>query len=383
MVSSNDNQDAFDELKAYGKKFGHLMHGLKQHDGLLEEQYSERELVLEKDKLKLYHYVPSEISNENEAHENKALDKKSKVKTPVLIVYALVNRPSILDLQQGHSAIAQMLESGLDVYLIDWGYPDESDKHLDLNYYINVQIDACVDLICTKESAHQASKANQANQINLMGICQGGVLSLCYSSLHPQRVKNLVTLVTPIDFHTEADTLSNLVRHVDIDLMVKTMGNIPGDILSNTFLSLRPYYLQLKKYLNLVDATEQLDEKSKQRIANFILMERWIFDSPDQAGEAFREFVKGCYQQNQLIKNTLKVGGCPIDISALNIPVLNIYANQDHMVPPASSKALEKLIPKNHYQEMAVAGGHIGIFVSPKSVRSVFPAIADWLRVRS
>ncbi len=363
------NDGAFDELKAYGEKFGHLMHGLKEQDGLLEEQYSERELVFEKDKLKLYHYISKETPSEETASE-----KNTKVKTPVLIVYALVNRPTILDLQQGHSAIAKMLESGLDVYLIDWGYPDESDKHLDLNYYINDQIDACVDTVCDKAST---------KQVNLLGVCQGGVLSLCYSSLYPERIKNLVTLVTPVDFKTEADTLSNLVKHVDIDLMVNTMGNIPGDMLSNTFLSLRPYYLQLKKYLNLVDATEQLDEKSKERIAHFILMERWIFDCPDQAGEAFREFVKGCYQQNHLMKNTLKVGGCPIDLSTLKIPVLNIYANQDHLVPPASSKALEKLIPKNHYQEMAVAGGHIGIFVSPKSVQAIFPAIADWLRVRS
>jgi len=359
------NEAAFDELKAYGEKFGHLIQGLKQQDGIEQEQYSKRELVFEKDKLKLYHYIASE-SFESE--------KNTKVNTPVLIVYALVNRPSILDLQQGHSAIAKMLESGLDVYLIDWGYPDVSDDHLDLNYYINEQIHACIDLICDKASI---------KQINLLGVCQGGVLSLCYSSLHPERIQNLVTLVTPIDFQTEADTLSNLVRHIDIDLMVNTLGNIPGDMLSNTFLSLRPYYLQLKKYLNLVDVTEQLDEKSNQRIANFILMERWIFDSPDQAGEAFREFVKGCYQQNQLMKNTLKVGGCLIDLSRLNIPVLNIYADQDYLVPPASSKALEKLIPKNLYQEKVVAGGHIGIFVSPKSIQTIFPAIAEWLRVRS
>ena len=186
------------------------------------------------------------------------------------------------------------------MYLIDWGYPDESDKHLDLNYYINDQIDTCVKTVCDKSSV---------KQVNLLGICQGGVLSLCYSSLHPERVKSLVTLVTPVDFQTKADTLSNLVKHVDVDLMVNTMGNIPGDMLSNTFLSLRPYYLQLKKYLNFVDATDQLDEKNKERIANFILMERWIFDSPDQAGEAFREFVTGCYQQNQLIKKTLKSRG--------------------------------------------------------------------------
>ena len=356
------NEDTFDELRAYGKKFGHLMQGLKHQDGISQEQYSKRKLVFEKDKLKLYHYV---------ANVNKASEKASKLNVPVLIVYALVNRPSILDLQQGHSAIAKMLESGLDVYLIDWGYPDASDKHLDLNYYINEQIGACVNFVCEKSSI---------KQVNLLGVCQGGVLSLCYSSLHPERIQNLVTMVTPIDFQTEADTLSNLVRYVDIDLMVNTLGNIPGDMLSNTFLSLRPYYLQLKKYLNLVDATDELDEKNKQRIAHFILMERWIFDSPSQAGEAFREFVKSCYQQNQLMKNTLKVGGRTIDLSTLSMPVLNIYANQDHLVPPASSRALEKLIPKKNYHEMVVEGGHIGIFVSPKLIQHIFPTIAEWLR---
>ena len=84
-----------------------------------------------------------------------------------------------------------------------------------------------------------------------------------------------------------------------------------------------------------------------------------------------------------MIKNTLKVGGCPIDLTNLGIPVLNIYANKDHLVPPASSKALETLIPKHQYQAMPVKGGHIGIFVSPKSVQTIFPAIADWLRQHS
>ncbi len=365
-----NQQESFEELKAYSEKLGRLMQGLKEQDGLLQQQYSKRECVFEKDKLKLYHYLP----RDHAATDAIAKANMSKESPTVLIVYALINRPSILDLQQGHSAIVQLLESGVNVYLIDWGYPEASDQHLDLDYYINQQLDACVDFICHTESIHQLS---------LMGVCQGGVFSLCYSSLHPQRVKNLVTLVTPIDFQTEADALSNLVRHVDVDLLVNTMGNIPGDVLSSNFLSLRPYYLQLRKYLNLVDATEQLDAKSKERIAQFILMERWIFDSPDQAGEAFREFVKGCYQENKLIKNTLKVGGCLIDLSTLDIPVLNIYADQDHLVPPASSKALGTLIAQHQYHEMPVKGGHIGIFVSAKSIQTIFPAIADWLRIHS
>ena len=364
--SDNSTTNNNDELKSYSEKFGHLLKGLKQFKERPEEQYSPREAVLTKDKLTLYHYKADDPLD--------SASSTNKLKTPVLIVYALVNRPSILDLQQGHSAIAKMLESGLDVYLIDWGYPDASDQHLDLNYYINQQIEACVDHIC---------HSTEIKQLNLMGVCQGGVLSLCYSSLHPEKVKSLVTLVTPVDFQTESDTLSNLVKHIDIDTLVDTVGNIPGDMLSNSFLSLGPYYLQLKKYLDLVEATEQLDEKSKQRIAHFILMERWIFDCPDQAGEAFREFVKGCYQENLLIKNSLKVGGCVIDLSTLDIPILNIYAEQDHLVPPDASRALGAVVQKKQYHEMSVSGGHIGLFVSPKSVDMIFPAIADWLREKS
>ena len=356
------NENAFEELKNYSKNFGHLLQGLKQEDGNLEEQYSEREVVFEKDKLKLFHYLNT---NKDSSEDIGAL------KMPVLIVYALVNRPTILDLQRGHSAIAQMLASGLDVYLIDWGYPDKSDTSLDLSYYINEQINDCVEHICTESSFEK---------INLMGVCQGGVFSLCYSSLFPERVKNLVTVVTPVDFQTSSDVLSNLVKHVDIDLMVNTMGNIPGDMLSNTFLSLRPYYLQVKKYLNLVEETDQLDEKNKERIAHFIMMERWIFDSPDQAGEAFREFVKGCYQQNLLMKDEFLVAGKTINLSSLKMPVLNIYAEQDHLVPPDASKVLGKIISKNNYSEMQVKGGHIGIFVSPKSVKAIFPHIAKWLK---
>lgn len=42
-----------------------------------------------------------------------------RVRTPVLICYALVNRPTMLDLQPGHSLIRNLLDAGVDVYLID------------------------------------------------------------------------------------------------------------------------------------------------------------------------------------------------------------------------------------------------------------------------
>jgi polyhydroxyalkanoate synthase len=347
----------FEQLKDFNEKFIDVLYQLNQSAENKTQSYCKRESVLEINKLTLYHY---------------AAISEPKFKTPILIVYALVNRPTILDLQKNHSAIEKLLEAGHEVYLIDWGYPEQSDSHLGLSDYIHEQLHTCVEYIC---DTHQIDK------INLFGVCQGGVLSLCYSSLYADNVKNLTLAVTPVDFQTKDDQLSQWVRYIDINLMVDTLGNIPGNMLSNTFLSLKPFRLQIKKYLDLVN-NHQASSADKEKLDNFISMEEWIFDSPDLAGEMFREFIIGCYQKNQLIKGELKISKKHIDLSKLKMPILNVYAKKDHLVPPAASKALKTVITTNDYQEIISPGGHIGLFVSPKSLDSVFPQISQWFAQR-
>jgi polyhydroxyalkanoate synthase len=112
-------------------------------------------------------------------------------------------------------------------------------------------------------------------------------------------------------------------------------------------------------------------------------MEQWIFDSPDQAGETFRQFIKDFYQKNGLIKGGVQIGGRPIDLKQITCPVLNIYAQQDHLVPPDASRALDGLTGTDDYTELAFPGGHIGIYVSGKAQKEVTPAIGEWLNQRS
>ncbi|MBL1141345.1 MAG: class III poly(R)-hydroxyalkanoic acid synthase subunit PhaC [Proteobacteria bacterium] len=315
---------------------------------------SEKEPVYKEDNLVLYHF--------------KARTKKQN-SVPLLIVYALVNRPYMADLQDGRSMIQGLLDEGLDVYLIDWGYPDSADKFLTLDDYINGYIDRCVDVICEK---------HKRKNINILGICQGGAFSLCYTSLHQEKVKNLITTVTPVDFHTKHDLLSNMVRKIDIDLVVDTLGNIPGDMLNMAFLSLKPYSLMGQKYVDLVNILD--DEK---KALNFLRMEKWIFDSPDQAGEAYREFLKQFYQENGLVKSTVKIGNDIVDLGKIEIPILNIYALHDHLVPPDSSKALEGCVSSKDYQALEFPGGHIGIYVSGKAQKMIPPSVAKWLSERT
>lgn len=336
--------------------YSRLVRGLDTLSGLgsIEVGPTAKDAVYEKDRIVLYRYRPrTEAPNP----------------VPVLLVYALVNRPYMADLEEGRSLIRGLLDQGLDIYLIDWGYPNESDSRLTLDDYINGYIDRCVDVIRT---AHGLEK------INLLGICQGGTFSLCYTALHQEKVRNLITTVTPVDFHTRHDLLSHLVRHVDMDQCVNTMGNVPGELLNWIFLMLKPFRLMGQKYVDLVDILDDPDQA-----ANFLRMEKWIFDSPDQAGETFRAFVKHFYQENGLVKGRIEIGGEAVDLERIRIPVMNIFARDDHLVPPDASKALAGCLLTEDYTELEFPGGHIGLYVSARSQQLLPPAIADWINART
>ncbi|MGY0559745.1 class III poly(R)-hydroxyalkanoic acid synthase subunit PhaC [Luteimonas sp. A277] len=296
-------------------------------------------------------------------------EKAPTAKVPLLMSYALVNRPYMVDLQADRSIVKGLLERGEDVYIIDWGYPDRSDRFLTLEDYIQRFIGGAVDHL---------RQTSGLDAINLLGICQGGAFSLCYAALHPEKVQNLITMVTPVDFHTPDNMLSNWTRDLDVDLFVDTLGNVPADLMNFTYLTLKPWRLFVQKYVGLVDILD--DSKA---LEDFLRMEKWIFDSPDQAGEAFRQFIKQFYQGNGFINGGITIGDDEVHLGLVEMPVLNIYAEHDHLVPPDASRALKDVVGSRDYSELSFRGGHIGIYVSGRAQKEVPSAIHQWLAERS
>src|SRR5690606_37858675 len=172
--------------------------------------------VYRKDKVVLYRYRPLELKR-----------GEAPLRTPVLICYALVNRPYMMDLQPDRSLIRGLLHRGMDVFLIDWGYPDGADRHLGLEDYVLRYLPHCVDQVLT---------ASGATRVNLLGVCQGGALSLCYAALLPGKLRNLITMVTPVSFQASDSLLAKWARHVDVDAMTAVYGNVPGELLNAMFL---------------------------------------------------------------------------------------------------------------------------------------------------
>ena len=204
------------------------------------------DVVYSEDKMKLLHY-------------HSLLDKKNVHPTPVLIVYALINRYIMLDLEPGRSFIQNLLNEGLDVYLIDWGYPTGADRYLGLDDYINYYMDTALEWIQSE---------TRVKQINLMGVCMGGTFSVIYNALHPEKVKNLIALATPTEFDIDDAGLFLWAKGFDVDTAVEGLGNLPGDLANILYLLVTPV-ATVNKYIQFLESVE-----NPKFVSTFLRMEK-------------------------------------------------------------------------------------------------------------
>ena len=310
------------------------------------------ELVYQEDRVNLRYYRP----------------EAPRLKTPLLLVHGLFNRETLLDLQPDRSIIRNLLKEGLEIYLVQWGDPTRRDQFLTVDDHVNGYLDNLVDFI---------RRRHGTAQVNLMGVCMGGTLGVIYAALHPEKIKNLIMTVAPTHFDTPKGLLNIWLKEVNVDRLLDTFGNLPGTLVNTAFLLLNPPRLFLDKYLSFL---ENMD--NKEFVENFIRMEKWIFDSPDVPGETVRQLLKDLYQENRLIQNRLEVGGRLVDLAQVTMPLLNIYGQYDHLIPPEACEILTQVVGSRDSRDIRLDTGHIGIYVSARFQKEIIPEIAQWLLER-
>ncbi|MGI4802529.1 MAG: class III poly(R)-hydroxyalkanoic acid synthase subunit PhaC [Janthinobacterium lividum] len=337
---------------------GRLLAGLTDAD--VQIATTPKDLVWQQDKVSLFHYQPR-------------ADKR--VGIPVLICYGLIGRWTMTDLQDDRSLVRNLLDFGIDLYVVDWGNPSRADRYLKLDDYITGYLEGCV-----AEIARRAG----VEKINLLGVCEGGVFTTAFAALFPERVNTLTLTITPIDFH--ADMVDSREGHgfinlwtrsldpEDIDRMIEANGNLPGEFMGAVFNQMTPMRSMLKYNWDMLEVVD--DQK---RLLNWLRMEKWIADRPDHPGEAAKQWLKDLYQQNKLIKNEWELDGERVDLGRITMPVLNVFAQDDHIIPPATSRALGGKVGSSDYRELGLPGGHVGVFVGSKSQKLFAPGVAAFL----
>lgn len=335
---------------------------LSKIPGLMEKAQRVRkgatpsEVVYRDDRLSLMHYPTG---------------KPAQHKTPLVVVFALVNRPYILDLKPGRSVVSHFVQSGFDTFLVDWGSPTPSDHKLTLDDYVNGYLSRVVDYVCE----HTGS-----DQVNILGYCMGGTMSTMFTALHQERVKNLMLLAAGIDFSTQEGLLNRWTQAdvFDVDQFVDAYGNCPAEFLQGSFLLLKPVQNLFEKPINFFENLE-----NDKFVEDFLTMETWLNDNIAVPGEVFRSFVKHLYQQNLLVQNRMPVGDRTVNLKDITCPVLNIMARADDLVPCAQSLPFNDLVGSSDRKSIMLQAGHIGLAIGGRAQKEVWPLACDWLAERS
>ena len=311
------------------------------------------ELIKVKDKFHLHHYKP--------------VDKK-RHKTPLLVIYSLINRYYILDLMPHASVINNLQNQGFDVYTTFWGSPDFYDKDMRLVNYAHDYVGNAVNKI---------KEISGSEKVSLFGYCWGGIFALIYAASHPENVKNLVLHAAPVDMSQQNGVIENWAAHLDVDRLVDTLGNVPGLFVNLAFILRNPVE-PILKYLIFFSEPHSLEQ-----IQQFFWIETWLYDNKPIIGETFRDIVNKISKKNLLIKNEMELDGKRIDLSKMTTPILNIFGSYDDLVPPESCKSLTSVIGSKDKKSIEFPTGHVGLCISQKAHEKLWPEVGKWLAERS
>lgn len=344
--------------RVYGKYNQTLDAFLGSYDAKVGQ--TPRELVWVLNKTKLYRYKP-------------ILPAEDRHPIPLLLVYALINKPFIFDLVPGRSFIEYMLEQGFDVYLLDWGHPGPEDQGITFDDYVTQYLSRAV---------RKVRRISGSETISMLGYCIGATLAVVYNAYYEDApTQNLILLTAPIDFSSAPEGSMALwleEGRIDIDKLVDTFGNVPGELIRYWAKMLKPVENFFGSYINLM---KMLNDRNA--VLGWQAINRWVEDVIPFAGEAFRQFVKVYLRSNKLISGEHEIEGKKVDISNIDASLLNIVAEYDHLVSKSQSESIMELVSSEDKELLVIPSTHVGIMVSKSARYKLWPEVAQWLSERS
>jgi polyhydroxyalkanoate synthase len=319
-----------------------------------------KELVWALNKAKLYRYKP-------------VVAAEGRHRTPLLLIFAIMNRPSILDLRPGHSFVEFMVGQGYDLYLLDWGVPGFEDRHLKLDDYA---------LEYLPRAIRKVKAISGCEEFSMLGWCIGAILTTIYAAMRPDDgLRNLLLLTAPLDFSDRNGiTFARWTdeKYFNVDRILEAFGNVPGEMIDYGAKALKPVENYIANYCKLWD---NLDDP--RVVEAWHAMNTWVTDNIPMAGGAYRQLIVDLYRNNLLMKNELIVRGERVDLGRIRANLLTVIAQSDHITPPCQSEAILTKAGSDDKELYRIPGGHIGIMAGSAAPRTTWPHIDQWLSARS
>jgi polyhydroxyalkanoate synthase len=292
------------------------------------------------------------------------------IRPPILLVMSLVSKSYIYDLRPGSSFVEFLTGQGFDVFLLDWGIPDELESKNTLETYADDYLPRAIDAVV---------RVSGCDEVTLFGYCFGGVLSLLYAGGHTDGpIRNLAVMATPIDFQ-QMGPMSSLIQEgrVDPEDMFDDSGNVPAEAMADSFRLLQPT-ANVSSYVTLWE-----NLWNDQYVESYQTINQWGKDQIPFPGAAFKQTCEMLNRKNDLLDGKMYLGGREIDLAKVRWPFLSIVAERDHIAPIASVVPIMGLIGSEDKEELRLPAGHVGLIVGRTAAKVTMPAMADWIRRHS
>ncbi len=325
--------------------------GLKYVTGIGRPQVGQtpKDVVWKRDKAELWRYRSD----------------RRQWRPPVFIIYSLVSHSYVLDLSPGNTFVGRFLDAGLDVFLIDWGTPDEKDADNTFETYVNYYLPQAIKALLAEAGP---------DGLTVLGYCAGGDLALLLAARHPELpIRNLITVGTPVNF-TEMGMFSRLFSdgRLDAEALIDHTGNVPAESVLNAFRILKPTG-DVSSYVSLWQ-----NLWSDEQMAAYQAMGQWAKDHVPFPGAAFRQFTQ-MMRDNAFITDRLRLGGTPVHLADIRCPFLSVLAEHDHIAPEASVAPVVRLVGSEDVEEIRLPAGHVGLMASRTASKATIPAIVNWI----
>lgn len=319
-----------------------------------------KETVWALNKARLYRYTP-------------VLPPERRHPIPLLLVFAIMNRPSILDLRPGHSFVESMVARGFDVYLLDWGAPGYEDRNHTLDDYA---------LEYLPRAIRKLKVIAGTEEFSLLGWCIGAIITTIYAATMPEDgLRNLLLLTAPLDFsNRDGLTFARWTdeKYFDVEKVLSRFGNMPGEMIDYGARALKPVENYISSFCKLWD---NLDDP--RAVEAWHAMNTWVTDTIPMAGGAYRQLIVELYRKNSLINNQMLVRDQVVNLARIKANLLTVIAGTDHITPPCQSESILGKVSSRDKEAYHIPGGHIGIMAGSSAQRTTWPHIASWLEARS
>jgi polyhydroxyalkanoate synthase len=290
---------------------------------------------------------------------------------PVVIVHSLVSRSYILDLRPGNSTVEYLVDAGLDVFMLDWGVPDELDADNSLETYVDSYLPRALAAV---------RRETGCDEVTLAGYCLGGVIAALYAAGHEDvRVRNLILMATPIDFGAMGAMVALLREgRLDPDDLIDDTGNVPADALYSGFYMLAPTTEIAQK------ATLLEHLWNDEFVEGFQAMAQWSRDHVPFPGAAFRQLVELLVRENALMSGSIRVGYREIALDRVRADVLVAMAQRDNVVPAGATEPALSLVGDPARREaVRLPGGHVTFGTGKSAFKHTMPRLTEWITTHS